>query len=132
MSVNDRAAAAAPYVERLLYDSEVQAALRRAAAAGRETYERARGKSPGKAVQDKRLRRRAQQTATATWQVWTALTAPPPRRSRWGRRLLLTAAAGGGVFLAVNTDARAALLKLIGSRGTTSPGGGAGGAGGGH
>jgi hypothetical protein len=119
--VNDRAAAAAPYVERLLYDPEVQAALRRAAAAGRETYERARGRSPGKLVQDQRLRRRAQQAATATWEVWTALTTPPPRRPRWRRRLLLVAAACGGLVLAVSGDARAALLDLV-RRGTPSPG----------
>jgi hypothetical protein len=122
VGVNDRAAAAAPYVERLLYDPEVQATLRRAAVAGRETYMRAQGRSPSKAVRDKRLRRRAQQAATATFEVWAALAAPPPRRPRWRRRLLLVAAAGGGLVLAVNDDARAALWDLVSRRGMPPPG----------
>jgi hypothetical protein len=114
MALSDKAAAAAPYVDRLLDDAEVQAAVRRAAAAGRETFNRARGKSPDELVRDKRLRRRAQQAATATWEVWTAVSAPPPRRSPWRRRLVLVAVAGAGLFLAVNDDARGTALDLLG------------------
>lgn len=52
MSVSDRVAAAVPHLQTVLDDPEVQDALRRTASAGRQTYRRARGKSPGKAVGD--------------------------------------------------------------------------------
>jgi hypothetical protein len=56
MSVSDRAAAV-PSLQTALNDSEVHDALRRAGSAGRDIYRRARGKSPGKALKEKRLRR---------------------------------------------------------------------------
>ena len=84
MPVSDRAAALAPYLRSVLDDREVQAAVRRAVTAGRDTYQRARGKSPAEAVKDKRLRRRAQQAVAATWEVWVAVTAPETRRRRAG------------------------------------------------
>lgn len=117
MSVNDRAGAAAPYLQVVLDDPEVQDALRRAVGAGRETYRRARGKSPGKAVKDKRVRRRAQQAAVATWQLLAAIDAAQrPRRRRRGRRavLVLAVVAGAyGAYLVSNTDGREVLRNLI-------------------
>lgn len=118
LSVSDRAAAMAPYLQPLLDDREVHAAVRRLAETGRKTYERARGERPGKALKDKRLRRRVQEAAIATWQVWTAIDAAQTRRRRplWRRRLLLVLAAAGstyGAYLVSNADGRAALRDLM-------------------
>jgi hypothetical protein len=123
MSVSDRAAALAAYIETLLEDREVQAAIRRAASASRETYERARGKSPAEAVRDKRLRYRAQQAVAATWDVWAAVSAPETHRPpRWGRRLVLVTLVATGAYVASNPEARTAALGLIGGRGPQSAG----------
>ena len=117
MSVTDRVAAAAPYLQTALDDREVQDALRRATSAGHETYRRARGKSPGKAVKDKRLRRRAQRAAIASWQLVAAIDAAQTRRrSRRGRRVMFAVAVLAGMYgayLASNGEAREALQNLI-------------------
>jgi hypothetical protein len=114
MSVSDRATAVAPYLQQLLYDREVQAVGRRAASAGREAYQRARGKSPGEAVKDKKLWRRAQQAATEALQLWTAIEAAPkrrrPRRLRW---ITLVGIGAGVAYVAFNAQARQTILGLI-------------------
>jgi len=117
MAVSDGVAIAAPYLQAVVDDREVQDAFRRAASAGRDTYRRARGKSPGKAVKDKRLRRRAEQAAVASWQLVTAIdAAQAPRKPRRGRRTMLVLAvlAGGyGAYLVSNADGRKALQNLV-------------------
>jgi hypothetical protein len=118
MSVSDRAAAAAPYLQAVLDDDDVRDALRRAMSAGRGTYRRARGKSPSNAVKDKRLRRRAQQAAIASWQLVAAIdAAQAPRRPRRGRRRAMFAVAvlagSYGAYLVSTGDAREALQNLL-------------------
>jgi hypothetical protein len=123
MSVSDRAAALAPYLETLLDDPEVQAAARRAVTAGRATYQRARGTDPAKALEDKQLRRRAQQTLAATWEVWVAVTAPETRRRpRWRRRLVFVTAVATGAYVASNAEIRGAALGLFGGHGALGAG----------
>ena len=115
MSLNDRAAALAPYAEQLLNNRDVQDAVQRAASAGRDSYQRARGTSPAKAVKDKRLQRRLQDTAQASFDAWTAVSESPKRkrRARWGRRLVLVTVAAAGAFVALNADARETVLGLL-------------------
>jgi hypothetical protein len=124
MSMSDRAAAAEPYVRRVLDDREVQDAFRRAASAGRDTYLHARGKSPGKAVKDKRLRRRAHRAAIASWQLVAAIDAAhsgrEPRRGRRVMFILAVLAGTYGAYLASNADGRAALRGLIAKRDVSS------------
>jgi hypothetical protein len=115
MSVSDRAAALAPYAEQLLNNRDVQDALQRAANAGRDSYKRARGTNPGKAVKDKRLQRRLQETAQASWDVWTAVaeSSKPKHRARWGRRIVVVTVAAAGAFVALNAEARHTVLGLL-------------------
>jgi hypothetical protein len=124
MSVSDRAAAAAPYVQRVLDDQEVRDAFRRTASAGRDAYDRARGKSPGKAVKDKRLRRRAQRAAIASWQLVAAIDAaqsrPKPRRGRRVMVVLAVLAGTYGAYLASNADGREAVRGFIAKRDASS------------
>ncbi len=118
MSVTDRATAAAPYLQQLLYDREVQAIGRRAASAGREAYQRARGKSPSEAVKDKKLWRRAQQAATDALELWAAIEAAPKRRRPRRLRLIALVGIGAGVaYVAFNAQARQTILGLITSDG---------------
>jgi hypothetical protein len=120
MSVSDRAAAAAPYVQRVLDDREVRDAFRRTATAGRDTYRRARGKSPGQAVKDKRLQRRAQRAAIASWQLVAAIEAAQsrrkPRRLRRVTFVLAVLAGTYGAYLVSNADGREAIRGFIAKR----------------
>lgn len=115
MALSDRASALAPYAEQLLNNRDVHDAIQRAASAGRDSYQRARGTSPGKAVNDKRLQRRLQETAQASWEAWTAVAQPskPKRRARWGRRIVVVTVVAGGAFVALNEDARETVRGLL-------------------
>jgi hypothetical protein len=121
MTLNDRAAALAPYAEQLLNNRDVQDALQRAATAGRDSYQRARGTGPRKAVTDKRLQRRLQDAAQASFEAWTAVAdAGKPKRPRWGRRVLVVSVVAAGAFVALNTDARETVLGLLPSSSDSS------------
>lgn len=124
MSVSDRASAAEPYVRRVLDDPQVQDAFRRAASAGRDTYIRARGKSPAKAVKDKRLRRRAHRAAIASWQLVAAIDAAhSDRKPRRGRRVMFVVALAAGTYgayLVSSAEGRAAVRGLIARRDLSS------------
>jgi ferric-dicitrate binding protein FerR (iron transport regulator) len=118
MSVSDRAKAVAPYLQQVLYDRELQAVGRRAATAGRDAYQRARGKSPSEAVNDKKLWRRAQQAAAAAVQLLTAIgTSPKRRRPRRLRRIALVTVGAAAAYLAFNAQARQTIIGLISSNG---------------
>ena len=109
----------APYAQQLLYNEDVQDSLRRALGATRDAYKRAQRKGPREAAQDKRFRRRVQQAAEAASEAWSAVS-EPPRKPRWGRRLVVLAIGAGGVLLAVNADARATVLDLLGKKDSSS------------
>ena len=83
MSVSDRASALVPYAQQLLYNRDVHDAIQRAAVAGRDTYQRARGKSPAKG------------------------------RRRWGLAVVVVTVAGAGAFVALNARAREAARGLV-------------------
>jgi hypothetical protein len=116
MGLSDRAAAAAPYVQQLLYDQKTQDAARRAATASRESYRRARGKSARKALNDKRLRRRAAQAVAASAELVSAVSRPAPRRSRRGRMVIALAVAAAVATLALNGEVRGRVLDLLGGK----------------
>jgi hypothetical protein len=115
MSIEDRAAVIAPYAEQLLNNRDVQDAIQRAASAGRDSFQRARGTSPRKAVTDKRLQRRLQETAQASFDAWTAVaeSGKRKRRAHWGRRIVVVSAVAAGAFVALNADARQTVLGLL-------------------
>jgi hypothetical protein len=113
MSINDRAAALAPYAEQLLNNRDVRDAIQRAANAGRDSYQRARGTSPRKAVTDKRLQRRLRETAQASFDAWTAVAESGKPKRHWGRRIVLVTVVAGGAFVALNADARKTVLGLL-------------------
>jgi len=112
MAISDRARTAAPYAHQLLYNEQVQDAARRALEAALESYRRARGESPGELLTDKKLWRRIQEAVGQGAEFWAGVTGPPPKRKRRGwRTLAIVAVAGAAVVLAVNPDAREAVLN---------------------
>ena len=117
-SVGERVAAMTPYLQSMLDDRELRAAVRRLTVAGRKTYEAARGQRPGKALNDQRLRRRVQEAAIATWQVWAAVDAAQTRRRRprwrWRSVLALTiAGAAYGLYVVSSAGGRSTRRGLI-------------------
>jgi hypothetical protein len=124
MTVSERLSAIAPYARQLLDDEEVRQAARRALDASRESYQRVRGKNARHAASDKTLRRRLRAALGASAEFWAAMTAPPPRRKRrcW-RKLTIVTVLGAGVFVAVNVDARGAVVKLVKNATSSNPGG---------
>ena len=120
MSLNDRATALAPYAEQLLNNRDVQDAIQRAATAGRASFQRARGTGPRKAVTDKRLQRRLQETAQATFDAWTAVSESRKPKRHWGRRIVVVSVVAGGAFVALNADARQTVLGLLPSSSDSS------------
>jgi len=116
MALTERATRAAPYLQQLLRDPELQHAIRRTVGATRDAYARAQNKSPREAVKDKKLRRQLQQAVGAGREVWTAFGQPPRRKRR--RRLSLTAVSvgGAGAFVAANPHTREKALKLLGKK----------------
>jgi hypothetical protein len=113
MSINDRAAALAPYAEQLLNNRDVQDAIQRAASAGRDSFQRARATSPRKAVTDKRLQRRVKETAQATFDAWTAVSDSGKPKRHWGRRIVVVGVVAAGAFVALNAEARQTVLGLL-------------------
>lgn len=114
MGLSERASAAAPYVQQLLYNAEAQEAIGRAGSAMRGAYGRARGKSPQEAISDKKLRRRLQQAVGAAREAWSAVDEPPRRTRGRGLKLVALAVGAAGVFVAVNVKARENLLGRLG------------------
>ncbi len=116
MAISDRAKTVAPYAQQLLYDEQVRESAWRALEAGRDSYQRVRKESAGEALSDKKLQRRLKEAISAAAEFWAALTAPPRRRKPRRRRVLVIVALGGaGLFVAVNPDAREAVLNWLGS-----------------
>lgn len=116
MALTDRAGALTPYLEQLLYDKDVQSSLRDATSATRGAWDRARGKSPREALEDKKLLRRLQDSLAALGELATSLDqAPAKQKSRRVPALLVGLLIGGaGVTLTLNSSARAKVMQLVG------------------
>ncbi len=115
MALSDRAAAVAPYAQQLLYDAQVQDAIRRAAGSTRDSYARVRGKRAREAINDKKLWRRIQQAVAAAWEAWSAVAEPPPK-PRWRLKLIALTVGSAGVFMALNAPAREKALEVLGMK----------------
>ena len=116
MAVTERASQLAPYLEQILEDDEVRDNIRRAAAASRDAYGRARGRKKEKAARDPTIQKRLLEAAEAARTALVAIRKGPQKqqRRRRGRLFAALALAAGGAFLAVSTDARAKLLATFG------------------
>jgi hypothetical protein len=120
MAVKDRTAALAPYVQQLLYNSDVQASARQAGQAIRAAYRRARGKHAEEIIQDKKLRRQVNKAASAISGLWKDVEeSRPKQKSRWRWPAIALGLAAGGALLVTIGNGRARLSELLG--GTNKP-----------
>ena len=111
------AAAAAPYVQRVMTDEELRDNLRVAIESARVAFARLQnGKGVPKTVlDDKRFHKDVNKAATALKDASDALREGPKKRKRKGGfgRLLLITIVGGGIALAVSSDLRNKVLDLL-------------------
>jgi hypothetical protein len=116
MAVKDRTVALAPYVQQLLYNSDVQASARQAAQATGAAYRRARGKHAEEIIQDKKLRRQVNKAASAISGIWKDVEeSRPTQKSRWRWPAITLGLAVGGALLVTIGNGRARLSELLGA-----------------
>lgn len=112
------AAAAAPYVQRMISDEELRDNVRVAVDSAREAFARLQGSksTPKTVLDDKKFHRSVSEAATALKDASDALREGPKRqRKRKGGlfRKLLFLAVAGGVALAVSEDLRNKVLDAL-------------------
>ena len=95
-------------------DTAIPLSVNAGAGAGGGTVRRRR-RDRTDALGKLREQRRLQETAQASWDVWTAVTesGKPKRRARWGRRIAVVTVVAAGTFVALNADARQTVLGLL-------------------
>jgi hypothetical protein len=121
MAVTKRVKAAAPVVDRLLKDRQVQDQLLDAGDHLQQVYRRV-SRRKAKAAEDKKVYAHVRKGVVALRKAGT--TATQPRRRPWGKVLVLAVVAGGAAVVFANEGARAKVVNAIG--GTTSSADGAG------
>ena len=101
MAFSDRAGAAAPYIERLVDDRELQRDLREAISALRSGLNRAESKrrKPSRLLGDRKLKQNVQRAAASLKDASARFRGEPPKSHR-GRRIVVVLVAIGGVALA--------------------------------
>ena len=111
------AAAAAPYVQRVISDEELRDNVRVAVDSAREAFARLQnGKSTPKTVlDDKKFHKSVSDAATALKDASDALREGPKKRKRKGGllRKLLFLAVAGGIAVAVSEDVRNKVLDTL-------------------
>jgi hypothetical protein len=111
------AAAAAPYVQRVISDEELRDNVRVAVDSAREAFARLqKGKAvPTTVLDDKRFHRDVSKAATALKDASDALRDGPKKRKRKGGlfRKLLFLVVAGGIAMAVSEDARNKVLDTL-------------------
>jgi hypothetical protein len=121
MAVTQRVKAAAPVVDRLLKDRQVQDQLVDAGDHLQQVYRRV-SRRKAKAAEDKKVYAHVRKGVVALRKAGT--TATQRRRRPWGKWLVLAVVAGGAVVVFANQGARTKVMNAIG--GTTSSADGAG------
>jgi hypothetical protein len=111
------AAAAAPYVQRVISDEELRDNVRVAVDSAREAFARLQSNksTPKTVLDDKKFHRSVSDAATALKDASDSLRAGPKKRKRKGGllRKLLVLAVAGGVAVAVSEDLRNKVLDTL-------------------
>jgi hypothetical protein len=104
-----------PYVQRMVEDPELRENVREAFEAARHAYKRmSNGKAPAKALlEDKKLQRDLRHATESLRAAADQLRGKRRKKRHRGRRLLLLLVVGAAVVLAVNEEARKALLDKV-------------------
>jgi hypothetical protein len=105
-----QAKSAAPYIQRLLEDPNVQKQIRGAVGGLRGAYDRVTRKG-GKAAEDKRLYANLRQTATSIRNAATALQRPQAQPKRRLQKFAAGALAGGSALLVIKQQKGSSTAK---------------------
>jgi hypothetical protein len=101
-----------PYVQRLVEDQELRENLRNAFVSARKAYSRVNGKTPAKALDDKKVQRELKDAASSLKDAADSLRGTKRKKRRKGR-LLLVAFVGAGLALALNEGLRKKVLDAL-------------------
>ena len=103
-----------PYIQRLIDDDRLRDDLRSAVDSARRAYDRIDGKSPQKALQDKRVQKDLKLTATFLQRAAESLRKGPKRKKAKRKgKLLALALIGAGVAVATNEGLRGKVLDAL-------------------
>jgi hypothetical protein len=100
------------YVQRLMEDQELRDNLRNAFVSAKKAYGRVNGKSPAKALDDKKAQRELKDAAASFKEAADSLRGQKKRKRRKGR-LLFVALVGGGLALALSEGLRKKVLDAL-------------------
>ena len=102
------------YLQRLVGDADLRDDLRTAFESSRRAYNRANGKGPAKALDDKKVQKDLKKAASSLQSAASALRDEPKKRKRRGLGSLLgIAIVGGIVALVVSEDLRKKVLDAL-------------------
>jgi len=102
------------YLQRLVTDADLRDDLRTAVESSRRAYNRANGKGPAKAFDDKKVQKDLKEAASSFQSAASSLRDGPKKRKRRGIGSLLgIAIIGGIVAVAVSEDLRKKVLDTL-------------------
>ncbi len=105
-----------PYIQRIVQDEGLRDNLRVGVSAAREAYGRlSRGKTPAKALKDKKLQKNLREAATAMSDAASALREGPKKKKKAGGlgAKLLVVTGGAGLALALSEGLRNKVLDTL-------------------
>jgi hypothetical protein len=101
------------YVQRFMEDEQLRENLRNAFASAKKAYGRVNGKSPAKALDDKKVQRELREAATSLKDAAESLRGGKKKRGGGKGRLLLVALVGAGLALALSEGLRKKALDAL-------------------
>ena len=102
-----------PYVQRLVEDDELRENLRTAYESARSAYGRMNGKTPQKALENKKVQKDLKEAATSLKSAAEALREPKKKRRSRGKGLIGIAIVGGIVALVASEGLRKKVLDAL-------------------
>ena len=102
-----------PYVQRLVEDDELRENLRTAYESARSAYGRMNGKTPQKALENKKVQKDLKEAATSLKSAADALREPKKKRRSRGKGLIGIAIVGGIVALVASEGLRKKVLDAL-------------------
>ncbi len=114
MALSDSIHRVGPYVERLVYDEDVQANIRRTLGATRSAFRRSRAKkSKSNALRDRVVQQRIREATRALRAAATAVAEAPRHRRRQRQRRLAALILAGTLLAIAVSPARPKLLASL-------------------
>ncbi len=102
-----------PYVRRLVEDDELRENLRTAYESARKAYGRMNGKTPQKALENKKVQRDLKEAATSLKNAADALREPKKKKRSRGKGLIGVAVVGGIAAIALSEGLRKKVLDAM-------------------